>query len=601
MTHAPKKTPTQRPIVRCAIYTRKSTEEGLEQDFNTLDAQRESAEAYIRSQAAEGWVCLPERYDDGGYSGGNLDRPAVGRLLAAIQAGQVEVVVVNKVDRLSRSLLDFAKIMAIFDRHSVSFVSVTQQFNTATSMGRLILHVLLSFAQFERELIAERTRDKIAATRRKGKWSGGAPLLGYDLDPRGAKLVMNEAEAARIRDIFALYVQHRGLLPVVEELQRRGWLTKRWVTRKGHERGGRPFTTTGLYALLTNVTYVGRIQYKQEVHAGEHPAIVDLPLGQQVQSLLQRSGRSARRSVRNATVALLRGLLRCGACGCAMTPSYASRNRTRRYRYYVCCGAQKRGWKSCPSKAIPAGAIEQLVLEQLQRLEDDASLLHQARGSAESRDPGEGREDGGDGHSDGRRPPRAGPPGCRAVAAGGTSPSARLAGPASGLRRIPWPGGDHLPSARPGAVGRGVARPDQGGDSMNATLALECDAQFCRQRGPGRPKVVQGATGAAELVAPVRMCRCARLLALALHFEELLIGGHVRDYAELALLGHVSRARITQIMNLLHLAPDLQEKLLFRVRTGRGRDPLHLARLLPIAALVDWTAQRRRWRELPAS
>ena len=189
MNHQAKKAAATLPIVRCAIYTRKSTEEGLEQEFNSLDAQRESAEAFIRSQTNEGWNCLPERYDDGGFTGGNMERPALRRLLTDIEAGKIDLVVCYKVDRLSRSLLDFAKMMEKFEQHGVSFVSITQQFNSATSMGRLVLNVLLSFAQFEREIIAERTRDKVAATRRKGKWTGGTPLLGYDLDPRGGRLL----------------------------------------------------------------------------------------------------------------------------------------------------------------------------------------------------------------------------------------------------------------------------------------------------------------------------------------------------------------------------------------------------------------------------
>src|SRR5215831_12829304 len=193
--------PPAPPAIRCAIYTRKSTDEGLDREFSSLDAQREAAEAYVKSQAHAGWVCLAESYDDGGFSGGNMDRPALQRLLAGIQAGQIDAVVVHKVDRLSRSLLDFAKMIEIFDNHQVAFASVTQQFNTATSMGRLVLNVLLSFAQFEREIIAERTRDKMAATRRKGKWSGGMPVLGYDLDPRGRRLHLNEQEAERVRAI----------------------------------------------------------------------------------------------------------------------------------------------------------------------------------------------------------------------------------------------------------------------------------------------------------------------------------------------------------------------------------------------------------------
>ncbi|HEX4613756.1 MAG TPA: recombinase family protein, partial [Urbifossiella sp.] len=257
-------TPAARPavrLVRCAIYTRKSTEEGLEQEFNSLDAQREAAEAYVRSQAGDGWAAVPDRYDDGGFTGGNTDRPGLRRLMADIEAGRVDCVVVYKVDRLSRSLLDFAQLMRRFEDRGVSFVSVTQQFNTATSMGRLVLHVLLSFAQFERELVGERTRDKIAATRRKGKWGGGRPVLGFDREPGGRRLVVNEPEADRVRAIFDLYLGQGSLLPVVKELAARGWVTKRWASKAGVETGGRGFTRTSLYQLLTNPLYAGRVRH----------------------------------------------------------------------------------------------------------------------------------------------------------------------------------------------------------------------------------------------------------------------------------------------------------------------------------------------------
>src|SRR5260370_20667250 len=276
--------------VRCAIYTRKSTEEGLEQECNTLDAQRESAEAYIFSQQHEGWTCLPERYDDGGFTGGNMDRPALQRLLTDIRQGRIDAVLAYKVDRLSRSLLDFAKMLETFDAHRVSFVSVTQQINSATSMGRLMLNVLLSFAQFEREIIGERARDKIGATRRKGKWGGGTPLLGYDVDPRSVKLLVNADEAVRVRALFALYLQYQALLPVVQELNRRGWTTKRWVNKAGKERGGRPFDRTNLHRLLTNVLYAGKVRYKSEVHAGEQPPLVDAGTWEQVKALRQGNG-----------------------------------------------------------------------------------------------------------------------------------------------------------------------------------------------------------------------------------------------------------------------------------------------------------------------
>jgi site-specific DNA recombinase len=377
------------PVVRCAVYTRKSTDEGLEQEFNSLDAQREAGDAFVRSQAGEGWTLLPDRYDDGGFTGGNMERPALQRLLADIEAGRIDCVVVYKVDRLSRSLLDFARMMETFEKYHVSFVSVTQQFNTATSMGRLVLNVLLSFAQFEREIISERTRDKIAATRRKGKWAGGHPLLGYDVDPRGFRLVVNEAEAERVRAIFALYLEHESLLPVVQELERRGWRNKRWQTRKGRERGGKPFTRTNLHRLLTNVAYVGKIRYKHEVHNGEHPAIVDPAVFARVQALLHRNGRTRGAPVRNKFGALLKGLLRCVPCGCAMTPTHTTKDGNKRYRYYVCSSAQKRGWNTCPSKSIPAAQIEQLVVDQIRCIGKDPALLQatitQARAQDEAR------------------------------------------------------------------------------------------------------------------------------------------------------------------------------------------------------------------------
>jgi site-specific DNA recombinase len=362
------------PTVRCAIYTRKSTEEGLNQEFNSLDAQRESAEAYIASQQAEGWLYLPERFDDGGCTGANLDRPALQRLLAAMAAGRVDCVVVYKVDRLSRSLLDFARLMETFEKHKVAFVSVTQQFNTATSIGRLILNVLLSFAQFERELIAERTRDKVAATRRKGKWSGGRPLLGYDVDPCDRKLVTNKAEAVRVRAIFELFRKHEALAPVVRELSRKHWVHKRWTNRAGEICGGQLFTKVSVGRLLGNVVYIGQVRYQDEVHPGEHPALVSVELWQRVQTLLRRNGRQERTAVGNGSGALLKGLVRCLPCGCAMVPA-STRRRNHRYGYYVCAAAQKRGWDTCPTKSVAAASIEQVVVEQIRSLGRDPEAL----------------------------------------------------------------------------------------------------------------------------------------------------------------------------------------------------------------------------------
>src|SRR4051812_5522425 len=267
---------------RCAIYTRKSTEEGLAQEFNSLDAQREAAEAYILSQREMGWAVVPDRYDDGGFTGGNMERPALQRLLADIEARRIDCVVVYKVDRLSRSLLDFARIMAQFEARAVSFVSVTQQFNTTVSLGRLTLNILLSFAQFEREIIAERTRDKVSAARRKGRWSGGIPVLGYDVDAAGGRLLVNPAEAERVRGIFQWFASTGDLAATVIELNARNWTTKAWVTSDGKLHTGQPFTVRSLLRLLGNVLYTGAVQHKGRIYGGEHPAIIEPGLWQEV-------------------------------------------------------------------------------------------------------------------------------------------------------------------------------------------------------------------------------------------------------------------------------------------------------------------------------
>jgi len=360
--------------IRCAVYTRKSSEEGLEQEFNSLDAQRESAENYVASMKHEGWVCLPDRYDDGGFSGGNMERPGVQRLMADIKAGKIDCVVVYKVDRLSRSLLDFARMMENFEKHRVSFVSVTQQFNTSHSMGRLTLNILLSFAQFEREIISERTRDKIAAARRKGKWCGGRPVLGYDVDPASLKLVVNPGEAERVRAVFELYLRRQSLISAAEELRARGWSNKAWTSRKGRALGGAPFDKTSLQKLLTNPVYIGKVKHHSDLHRGEHEAMIDVDLWNRVQMTLRRNGRTGGMHTRNKHGALLKGLLRCGACRCAMTHTYTVKRNGRAHRYYRCGGAVKRGAAACPFGSIPAQQIEDFVAQRVRASADDPAL-----------------------------------------------------------------------------------------------------------------------------------------------------------------------------------------------------------------------------------
>src|SRR5438067_504963 len=347
---------------RCAIYTRKSSEEGLEQEFNSLAAQREACEAFVRSQRDEGWVLAKTRYDDGGFSGGNIERPALQDLLGDIRAGRFDIVVVYKVDRLTRSLADFARLVELFDAEAVSFVSVTQQFNTTSSMGRLTLNVLLSFAQFEREVTGERIRDKIAASKKKGMWMGGNVPLGYDANKR--TLVINPAEAETVRRVFALYRELGCVRRVKEEADRLGLRTKCSTTTNGTERGGKPFSRGHLYTLLSNPIYTGHIAHKGELHPGQQPALIDEESWSTVRDQLAANTSNHRRRAKAAEPSLLAGLL-VDAQGDRLTPSHAVK-KGRRYRYYVSTALitdagtdRARGWR------LAAREIEEAVIRIL--------------------------------------------------------------------------------------------------------------------------------------------------------------------------------------------------------------------------------------------
>ena len=360
--------------VRCAILTRTSTEEGLDSEFNSLDAQRESGEAYVESQKQEGWVTLPTRYDDGGYSGATLERPALHRLLADIEGGKIDCIVVYKLDRLSRSLLDFAKLMDVFDRHNVSFVSVTQHFDTSTSMGRLMVNVLLSFAQFEREIIGERIRDKVAATRRKGKYAGGPPVLGYDVDRERKRLVVNSKEAKLVQRIFSDFVATGSTTTLAQQLNEEGHTTKSWTTKAGKHRLGKPWDKVLIYRVLQNCLYIGEVGHKGKRYHGDHESIVTRRLWDQAHSILARNGRARGVRTRTKTPALLRGLIRCAHCGCSMGPTFTKR-RGRVYRYYACIHGSKHGAGSCPVGSVPAGEIEGAVIEQLRAVFESPEVV----------------------------------------------------------------------------------------------------------------------------------------------------------------------------------------------------------------------------------
>ena len=366
MAAASNGTPAPKPV-RCAIYTRKSTEEGLNQEFNSLDAQREAGEAYILSQKHDGWTLVPTQYSDGGYTGANIERPGVKQLLADIEAGKIDCVVVYKVDRLSRSLIDFSKMMELFEKRGVCFVSVTQQFNTNSSLGRLTLNILLSFAQFEREIISERTRDKQVAARKKGKWTGGHILLGYDLDSRGGRLAINPKEAERIREMFRLYLEGTAVVEIVQRFDKQGWRNKQWTTQDGKLYGGSPLRRCHIYKLLGNVLYAGQVKVGDEIFPGEHEAIIDQRTFDLAQKRLEENAWTPGNTHRVKFEALLRGLIYCSCCGSGMYSTYSA-NKERRYRYYVCYRSQQKLEGYCTSRAVSAPSVEEAVVESIRRV-----------------------------------------------------------------------------------------------------------------------------------------------------------------------------------------------------------------------------------------
>ena len=506
--------------VRCAIYTRKSTEEGLGQAFNTLDAQRESAEAYIQSQRVSGWVMVPERYDDGGFSGASLERPALQQLLAQVDSGSIDCVVVYKVDRLSRSLLDFARLMERFERHRVSFVSVTQDLNTTTSLGRLTLNILLSFAQFEREIISERTRDKLSAARRKGKWIGGWPVLGYDIDSKGGRLVLNAREAGQVREIYNIAAQADNLEAALRVVQYHGFKTKAWTSRSGRRHVARHFSRMTLRLLLSNVLYTGAIRHKGTVYPGEQARIVEQVLWEEVNAKLWVHGASQRGREHHRQEAPLAKLLDCAECGSTMRPTYTTK-QGRRYRYYR-CQAAKAG-QSCSQGPVAAVDLESSLLRKLEPVLG-AGLNWAAMQETVERIQYD-------------------------------SKSRRVT--------IEWKDGTELKYELPVPVRRGVQR----GESE-------------RETG--------------------RVPRISRLMALAIKFEGQMRQGLVHHQRELADAGQISRARMSQIMRLTDLAPQIQEELLFLPKTLSGPDRITEKALRKISRSMDWEWQRNEFARLVA-
>ena len=546
----------ERKVFRCAIYTRKSSEEGLEQEFNSLDAQHEACAAYILSQRHEGWVQNPERYDDGGYSGGNMERPGVKRLMADIASGKVDVIVVYKVDRLTRALTDFARIVEVLDARGASFVSVTQALNSTTSMGRLTLNVLLSFAQFEREVTGERIRDKIAASKKKGMFMGGPVPIGYDVQER--KLVINEAEAATVRHIFTRYVALGSGRELIEELRADGYRTK--LRQQGSRTvGGIPFERGMLFHILSNPIYIGKVVHKGEEHEGEHLAIIDADLWAAVQQQIAANRVSRGRTRNSDTTSLLAGILRDGY-GRRMSPSHAVK-AGKRYRYYVTHSAELRAGEPAAWR-MPAADVEAAVTTRLVRYFRDyrevATLAPPAAPAATIKALVE---------SAGRVAEQlATPHGQRSVLS-------RL------LLRVTLASDEiHLKVDRT-ALARALDLPPPADESP---LELVTAASKVREG-----KATRLVLGDPNTAAPTRDTRLVALLAEARATRDMVLASPERSLRELGNEQQRCRHRIAKLIRLSWLSPEIATAIV------EGRQPRGLTarRLLEGELPVEWHAQ----------
>ncbi len=356
--------PTKQMEKWCAVYTRKSSDENLNSDFTSLDAQRESCQSFIQSRKEEGWQVYPERFDDAALSGGNTKRPALQRILNAVRQGKIQAVVVYKYDRLSRNMKDFVHILDLFDQHGVAFISVTQQFDTSTSIGRIFQTMLMGFAQFERELVSERTRDKRAAMIQKGKWPGGMPIIGYDVDSENRKLDLNPKEAKQAKDQFMFYLKEKSLSRTARKLHEHGYRIKQWITKAGNEKGGGRYTKTNLDQILRNPLYIGKLRHKDKLFDGLHKSIIEETLFNRVQKLLSRNGGFHKSLSQDKHDFLLRGLVHCATCHSFMSPNFAY-SKGKKYFYYKCVKVMKLDKNECSVGSAPARELEALVVERL--------------------------------------------------------------------------------------------------------------------------------------------------------------------------------------------------------------------------------------------
>jgi site-specific DNA recombinase len=560
--------PRRKERVRCAIYTRKSSEEGLEQEFNSLQAQREACEAFIASQRHEGWMCLPKAYDDGGFSGATTDRPALQRLLADITVGRVDTIVVYKIDRLTRSLADFAKIVEVLDARGASFVSVTQQFNTTTSMGRLTLNILLSFAQFEREVIGERIRDKIAASKRKGMWVGGIPPLGYRA--QDGKLLVVESEAEIVRAIFRRYAALRSVRLLRDELEAREINSKSWTTVSGRRVGGKPLSRGALYLILQNRLYRGEIVHKRQSHPGEHTPIIDQLLWDAVQAQLAANTAERNSGTRTRQLSLLAGMLFDGN-GNRMTPTHATKKGTR-YRYYVSRPliASDQSDRSAGLR-IPAGEIEQAVTSGMRQWLVDPGSVYQATRLA---DPSAQRRLIARAAEIGRSWPEL--------------PAARQRAFLTALiKRIDVVANRidiHLRPTRLGMVD--IAATPSPGETDDETQILSVPIEL-RRSGREIKLLIERADPFATAKPDARLIK---LLIRARRFNATLIDSDGVPFAALVKREGVSPSYFTRLVRLSYLAPDITQAIL----DGRQPRDLTADKLLVHSRLpLTWDEQRR--------
>ncbi len=536
--------PQKRRLLGCAIYTRKSTSEGLDQEFTSLDNQREYAESYIKSQQNEGWTASPELYDDGGFTGANIERPALQKLLAHIREGKVNCVVVYKVDRLSRSLLDFSQLLEFFDKHNVAFISITQHFNTNTSMGRLTLNILLSFAQFEREIISERTRDKMVAARKRGQWIGGVIPYGYQRhSTEQRKIVVNQEEGNIVKRIFDLYLNKvNSALEVAQILNADGIMTRAWTNKKGKASGKKKFYITQVLFILKNYTYVRKVNFKGQVYPGQQPAIIDEDTFAKVQAKLLEH-RLDRKAYKNKDCSgLLSKVLKCSACGSMMVHTYTTKKGRHKYRYYLCSNAQKRGYAECPHRFVNAQTIEDAVIEAVKR-----KLAEQPEGPFKSeRDA------------------------------------------------ILSPIWDTLFFEEKRRIIRTLIQTVDcdvknqkvdlilNGSSERLTVAVNMKTEHYKTRAKNLRNIANE--------APIR-----KTLIHAHHIKKLIDENRIKSPREVCPWIHINETRLDQIMNTLLLSPLIQEEILsdnpalMRISERTIRD---------LTTLPDWNQQSQQWREI---